>query len=99
MFYFFLSQTWGTYRNSAIESVPKSNFAEILIAETSRHCDLKVQKLIMANIESREGIKPPANGTLSSNKVLNTFGIHARPWRSAVARIVREVCDLTSSRP
>ncbi|WP_062267432.1 SDR family oxidoreductase [Endozoicomonas arenosclerae] len=89
------AESWGTYHYSTTESVSESNFAEVLIAEASQHKELKVRKLIMAKIDSREGIKPPANGTLSSNKVLNTFGVHARPWRSAVARIIREVYNVS----
>ncbi|WP_194842584.1 sugar nucleotide-binding protein [Endozoicomonas sp. OPT23] len=81
---------WGTYHYSTTESVSESNFAELLISEASDHQELAVKKLIMAKIDSREGIKPPANATLDSSKLLNTFGIHAKPWRSVVARIVRE---------
>ena len=88
------AEVWGTYHYSTTESVSESNFAEILISEASQHKELSVRKLIKAKIDSREGIKPPANGTLDSTRILNTFGVHARPWRSAVARIVRDMCRI-----
>ena len=84
------AEPWGTYHYSTTESVSESSFAEILISEASQYQELAVKKLIMAKIDSREGIKPPANATLDSTRLLNTFGIHARTWRSVVARIVRE---------
>ena len=83
------AETWGTYHYCASEPVSESGFAEIVIAEASQFWELKVRKLIMAKMDSREGFKPPANATFECTKILNTFGVHARPWRNALSDIIR----------
>ena len=83
------ADTRGTYHYGASEPVSESGFAEIVIAEASQFWELKVRKLIMAKMDSREGFRPPANATLECTKILNTFGIHARPWRNALCDIIR----------
>ncbi|AMO55137.1 hypothetical protein GZ77_11835 [Endozoicomonas montiporae] len=83
------AKAWGTYHYCASEPVSESGFAEIMIAEASQFWELKVRKLIMAKMDSREGFKPPANATFHCTKILNTFGVHARPWRNALSDIIR----------
>ena len=84
------AEPWGTYHYAATEPVSESSFAEIVIAEASQYRELKLRKLVMAKMDSREGIKPPANASLDCTRILNTFGVHTRPWRSALSRIIRE---------
>lgn len=87
------AEAWGTYNYSASEPVSESGFAEIVIAEASQYRELKVRKLIMAKMDSREGFKPPANATCECNKILNTFGVHVRPWRSALSALIRKLYE------
>lgn len=82
------AEAWGTYHYCASEPVSESGFAEIVIAEQSRYRELKVRKLIMAKMDSREGFKPPANASFDCTKIRNTFGIHVRPWRNALSDII-----------
>ena len=83
------ADAWGTFHYAGAEAVSENRFAEMVIAEASHHRPLKVRKLIMDKVSDREGIQPPANATLDCTKVLNTFGIHNRPWRNTLARIIR----------
>lgn len=83
------AEVWGTYHYCASEPVSESGFAEIVIAEASKYWQLKVRKLIMAKMDSREGFKPPANATFECTRILNTFGVHVRPWRNALSDIIR----------
>ena len=89
------AEVWGTYNYSASEPVSESGFAEIVIAEASQYKELKVRRLIMAKMDSREGFKPPANATFECNKVLNTFGVHVRPWRNALSTLIRTLYEQT----
>lgn len=91
------AEPWGTFHYSSSEPVSENSFAEILVAEASQYQELKVRKLVMAKMDSREGIKPPANGSLDSTLILNTFGVHTRPWRSSLSRIIREHYGPSSS--
>ena len=84
------AEAWGTYHYAGSEAVSENSFAEIVIAEASQHKDLKVRKLRMVKVSEREGIQPPANASLSSNKILNTFGVHTRSWRNTLSRLVKE---------
>ena len=83
------AEAWGTYHYTGAEPVSENSFAEMVIAEASQHCQLKVRKLKMDKVSDREGIQPPANATLSNTKILNTFGVHNRPWRNTLSRIIR----------
>lgn len=84
------ADAWGTYHYAGAEPVSENSFAEIVIAEASQYQSLKVRKLRMVKVSEREGIQPPANASLSCNKILNTFGVHTRPWRSTVSRLVKD---------
>ncbi len=83
------ADTWGTYHYAGAEPVSENSFAEMVIAEASQHRQLSVRKLKMDKVSDREGIQPPANASLACTKILNTFGIHNRPWRSTLSRIIR----------
>ena len=83
------AEAWGTYHYAGAEPVSENSFAEMVIAEASQHRQLTVRKLKMDKVSDREGIQPPANASLSCTKILNTFGIHNRPWRNTLSRIIR----------
>ncbi len=79
---------WGTYHYASTEPVSESSFAETVTSEASHYQHLKVQKLKMKKMDTREGVLPPANAGLDCSLILNTFGIHRRPWRSALSKII-----------
>ena len=83
------AEPWGTYHYAGAESVSENSFAEIVIAEASQHQHLRVRKLRMDKINDRNGVQPPANATLDCGKILNTFGVHKRPWRGTLSRLIR----------
>ncbi len=83
------ADVWGTYHFSASEPVSENSFTEIVISEASQYQALKVRKLRMDKINDKEGIQPPANASLDCTKILNTFGIHTKPWRNALARLIK----------
>lgn len=83
------ADAWGTYHYAGSEEVSENSFAEIVIAEASQYQSLRVRKLRMVKVSEREGIQPPANASLASNKILSTFGVHTRSWRNALAKMVK----------
>lgn len=83
------AKAWGTYHYAGAEPVSENHFAEIVISEASQHQHLKIRKLRMDKLSEREGVQPPANATLSCRKILSTFGVHNRPWRGTLSRLIR----------
>ncbi|MGO0305954.1 SDR family oxidoreductase [Endozoicomonas acroporae] len=83
------AEPWGTYHYAGAESISENRFAEVVISEASQFQDLKIRKLRMDKLNDRNGIQAPANATLSCRKILSTFGVHNKPWRGALARMIR----------
>ncbi|WP_461535727.1 SDR family oxidoreductase [Spongorhabdus nitratireducens] len=77
---------WGTYHYSAREPVSEHRFMDTLIAEVRQWTEIESEIICEADDRKRELM----NSALDSEKVLNTFGIHARPWRPALAKAVRD---------
>ncbi|USE37941.1 sugar nucleotide-binding protein [Endozoicomonas sp. SCSIO W0465] len=83
------AEPWGTYHYAGAESISENRFAEAVIAEASQYQDLKIRKLRMDKLNDRNGIQAPANATLSCRKILSTFGVHNKPWRGTLSRMIR----------
>lgn len=83
------AEPWGTYHYAGAEPVSENRFAETVISEASQYQSLKIRKLRMDKLNERDGIQAPANATLSCRKILSTFGVHNRPWRGSLARMIK----------
>lgn len=83
------AEPWGTYHYAGAESISENRFAEAVISEASQYQDLKIRKLRMDKLHDRNGIQAPANATLSCRKILSTFGVHNKPWRGSLSRMIR----------
>ncbi|WP_299728505.1 sugar nucleotide-binding protein [uncultured Endozoicomonas sp.] len=83
------AETWGTYHYAGAEPVSENRFAEVVIAEASQYHPLKIRKLHMNKLNDRNGIQAPANATLACRKILSTFGVHNKSWRSPLARMIK----------
>jgi len=84
-----LAEPWGTYHYAAAEPVSENCFAETVIAEASQYRPLTIRKLRMDKLDERDGLQAPANATLACRKILSTFGVHNKPWRGSLARMIR----------
>ena len=83
------AEPWGTYHYAGAEPISENRFAETVISEASQYQALKIRKLRMDKLNERDGIQAPANATLTCRKILSTFGVHNRPWRSSLARMIK----------
>lgn len=93
------AQAWGTYHYAGAEPVSENSFAEIVISEASQYQPLTIRKLRMDKMNDRDGIQAPANATLACGKILNTFGVHNRPWRNTLSRLIRNYYDQPGQNP
>ncbi|WP_330926847.1 SDR family oxidoreductase [Candidatus Sororendozoicomonas aggregata] len=87
------ANVWGTYHYAAAEAVSENSFAESAISEAAQHHHLELGDLKMDKMINREGVRPPANASLDCSKIRNTFGIHRRPWRTALSGIIKTYFD------
>ncbi|MFK0569675.1 SDR family oxidoreductase [Endozoicomonas sp.] len=91
------AEPWGTYHYAGAEPVSENRFAETVISEASQYQSLKVRKLRMDKLSERDGIQAPANATLANRKILSTFGVHNRPWRGTLSRLIRNYYEESSA--
>ncbi|MBV0933861.1 dTDP-4-dehydrorhamnose reductase [Marinobacterium weihaiense] len=83
---------WGTYHYCGAEITTRYGFCEALLAAARQYEELKVQQLkpvAAANLNALA--QRPASSVLKCRKLLATFGIRQRPWRSELQRVVREI--------
>ncbi|KEI70483.1 hypothetical protein GV64_06815 [Endozoicomonas elysicola] len=83
------AEPWGTYHYAGAEPISENRFAETVISEASQYQSLKIRKLRMDKLNERDGIQAPANATLTCRKILSTFGVHNKPWRGSLSRMIR----------
>lgn len=83
------AEPWGTYHYAGAEPISENRFAETIISEASQYQSLKIRKLKIDKLNERDGIQAPANATLTCRKILSTFGVHNKPWRGSLSRMIR----------
>lgn len=86
------ADAWGTYHYTGAEITTRYRFTEAIIAAARQHEALKVEELIPVPCRSLNlEVERPASSVLICKKLLHTFGIQQRPWRSELSVIMREI--------
>ncbi|MCL6269116.1 NAD(P)-dependent oxidoreductase [Sansalvadorimonas sp. 2012CJ34-2] len=80
---------WGTYHYSAAEPIDEYSLAEIVLAEASQYVNIQESQLPVDDSEKEGDTQSEINACLNSTRLQHTFGIMSRPWRSGLARLVR----------
>lgn len=83
------AECWGTYHYSASESVSWFGFAEAIIATARQYADIPLERLLAVPQAQLPMRQRPVNSRLDCDKILSTFGIHQRAWRSGLMQVVR----------
>ena len=81
---------WGTYHYAGAEAVSENRFAETVIFHASQLQAPSIRTFRMSKLNKRDGIQPPKNATLACQKILSTFGVHNKPWRSSLVQIIKD---------
>ncbi len=92
------AEPWGTYHYAGTEPISENRFAETVISEASQYQTLKIRKLRMDKLHECDGIQAPANATLSCRKILSTFGVHNKPWRGSLSRMIKSYYECTTAK-
>ena len=87
------SPPWGTYHFTNSGAVTWHGFAEAIfdLATPWRGQPPRVEAIPTA--EYPTPARRPANSVLDCTRIGAAFGIEPRPWRAALAEIVRELCE------
>lgn len=82
---------WGTYHYCGAEITSRYGFSEAILAAARQFEELAVQELrAVASADSPAAAQRPASSVLKCRKLLSTFGIRQRPWRTELQRVIRE---------
>jgi dTDP-4-dehydrorhamnose reductase len=87
---------WGTYHYSGAGAVTWHAFAEAIFEQAApwRGPPPKVEAITTA--EYPTPARRPANSVLDCNRIARVFDIRPRPWREALAEVVRELYESAS---
>lgn len=89
------AEAWGTYHYCGAEITTRYGFSEAILAAARQHEELTVTELVpVSSRDMPEAAERPASSVLKCKKLLNTFGIRQRPWRSELQRLIRELYRL-----
>lgn len=83
---------WGTYHYCGAEITTRYGFSEAVLAAVRQYEELKVESLrAVATADMHPLVERPASSVLKCRKLLSTFGIRQRPWRSELQRVIRDI--------
>jgi len=95
---------WGIYHYNSADIASAYDFAEVLLAARMQFhsVDNEIRLKPVAGTvpkvrhKSRMSAAIPVNTVLSCEKILNTFGIRQRPWRSELMRMTKSETKATA---
>jgi len=83
---------WGTYHYSGAEVTSWKGFAEAILAAAKKHGVTQAETIdAVTSLEWPARAPRPAYTVLDCSKILNTFGIRQRPWRSGLVKVIDQV--------
>ncbi len=80
---------WGTYHYCSAEPTTLFKFAEVVVAEARQYEDLDLQDIEADASSEMNSLFAESTPKLATKKLLYTFGIKPKPWRQALARILK----------
>ncbi|MCP4790141.1 MAG: dTDP-4-dehydrorhamnose reductase [Gammaproteobacteria bacterium] len=83
---------WGTYHYSGAEVATWKGFAEAILAAVKQQPTTIANKVVAVSSEDWQAPAPrPAFTVLDCSKILGTFGIRQRPWRSGLVKVINSL--------
>ena len=88
------SKAWGTYHYASEGATNWHDFAEQIVAETSKYTPVNVTQVkAVKTTEYDYRAARPLNSQLNCQKILEAFGIKQRSWRPEMAKVVKYCCQ------
>jgi len=83
---------WGTYHYCGAEVTTRFKFLEAILEKGQQHEPLKTQRLhSVPRSEIYAKAERPASSVLNCKKLLSDFGIHQRPWRTELGKVMDSI--------
>lgn len=80
---------WGTYHYGGHEATSSLAFGQAVLGEARSHCRLVVTDVLAQPHAARpDAAEEPQHAVLSCKKILNTFGIKPRAWRTGLPNLL-----------
>lgn len=80
---------WGTYHYGGQEASTPLLVGQALQAEARQHRKLRIETLTpIAHADCADAADEPQHGVLACKKILNTFGIKPRAWRTGLPSLL-----------
>jgi dTDP-4-dehydrorhamnose reductase len=84
------ADAWGTYHYSGCEPTTRYSFCKEIITHAMNYEELATEKLTAVTADQyKKEVQRPSSSTLDCRKILNTFGILQRAWKSDLSSVVR----------
>jgi len=84
------AKLWGTYHYCSAEPTTLFKFAEVVVAEARQYENLDMQDIEADASSEMNSLFAESTPKLATKKLLYTFGIKPKPWRQALARILKK---------
>ena len=84
-------ESWGTYHYCSSDPASSHQFAETALAVVSQYAESGPRPLMLEPSDERK--TDWSRPILSSEKILNTFGIKQLPWRAFVVPTIKKIFD------
>jgi dTDP-4-dehydrorhamnose reductase len=86
------ADAWGTYHYCGAEVTTRYRFTEAILAAAGQYEELKTMDLVPVSSRALHvEVERPASSVLKCKKLLSTFGIRQRPWRSELIAVLRQI--------
>lgn len=85
-------EVWGTYHYSGAEVTTWKGFAEAILAAAKKYGVTQAKSIeAVTSVEWPANALRPAYSVMDCSKILATFGIRQRPWRSGLVKVIDQV--------
>lgn len=81
---------WGVYHYSSSDRTNSRDFVEAIISMATQYDRIDLEHIHLLEDKAAEAALP-GYPTLDCSKILNTFGIKQRPWRSTMTGLLRTI--------
>ncbi len=82
------AELWGTYHYGGHEATTPMGVAQLLISEAAMFRAARAELLPVAHASCPDACTEPQYGVLSCRKLLHTFGIRPRAWRTGLSGLL-----------
>ena len=89
------AEAWGAYHLAGTEPVSPYTFASVVRTQLATHLERQGRDLTLGTLQAlHHHHDHPLRRVLNCRRVLDAFGIHQKPWRLELSRMLDDWCRL-----